>query len=75
MEIQDYNIVIKHIPGKQNDAADALSRPEGIDQGENDNQDVILLPESLFTRVLQDHTLQSRVKDSQNQHKEWMQQA
>ena len=33
-----------HIPGSTNGPADALSRPPGIDKGENDNQDVVMIP-------------------------------
>jgi hypothetical protein len=48
--LQDYNFTIKHVPGKIHAAADMLSRPPGVDVGTLDNQDVVVLPERLFTR-------------------------
>ena len=50
-ELQDYHLIIKHIPGKIHLAADMLSRPPGADKGEDDNMDVTLLPEPLFVRL------------------------
>ena len=32
-------------------AADMLSRPPGVDKGEDDNTNVTLLPEPLFVRL------------------------
>jgi hypothetical protein len=46
-QLQDYNFVITHIPGKQNSKADILSRHPGTETGQNDNDNTILLPESL----------------------------
>ena len=46
--LQDYNLLIKHVPGKLHAAPDMLSRPPGTDKGELDNQDVTLLPPSSF---------------------------
>jgi hypothetical protein len=51
--LQDYNFIIKHVPGKIHAAADMLSRPPGVDIGTLDNQDVIVLPEQLFVRHAQ----------------------
>ena len=42
-EIQDYNLTIKHVPGKIHTAPDMLSRPPGTNQGKSDNTDIILL--------------------------------
>jgi len=44
--LQEYDFKIKHIPGNTNIPADALSRPPGVDQGENDNQRIIMIPPS-----------------------------
>jgi hypothetical protein len=33
-----------HIPGSTNGPADTLSRPPGTDKGENDNQDIVMIP-------------------------------
>ena len=48
--LQDYNLRIKHIPGKLHAAPDMLSRPPNADKGEEDNQDLTLLPPRLFIR-------------------------
>jgi len=45
-DLQEYDFKIKHIPGNTNIPADALSRPPGVDQGENDNQRIIMIPPS-----------------------------
>src|SRR5712672_1239557 len=47
-ELQDYDFEIKHVPGKTHTAADFLSRPFTGDKGEQDNEDVIVLPPKLF---------------------------
>ena len=36
-ELQDYNLIIKHMPGKIHTAPDMLSRPPGANHGERDN--------------------------------------
>ena len=43
--LQDYDFVLKHIPGKRHVPTDFLSHPPGIDQGDSDNQAVTMLPE------------------------------
>ena len=66
-EIQDYNLVIKHIPGKIHTTPDMLSRPPGVDQGKQDNTNIILLPPSMFvtTANAQDNMLKEKVRDMQ----------
>ena len=49
-ELQEYNLTIKHVPGKLHTAADMLSRPPTEDKGEQDNSDLTLLPEEMFIR-------------------------
>jgi hypothetical protein len=44
MDLQEYDFEMIHIPGNTNGLADALSRPPGIDKGENDNQDIVMIP-------------------------------
>ncbi len=39
-----------HLPGRLNGRADTLSRWPGYDQGENDNKDVVVLPDHVFVR-------------------------
>ena len=54
-DLQEYNFEIKHIPRNTNIPADALSRPPGIDQGENDNQRIIMiLPSHVWTAITVD---------------------
>ena len=40
--------MIKHVPGKLHTAADMLSRPPTEDKGEQDNNDLTLLPKEMF---------------------------
>ena len=48
MELSEYNIKLKSIPGRENRRADMLSRRPDYDQGEKDNQNVVVLPEEMF---------------------------
>src|SRR6266436_3430408 len=50
-DLQEYDFIIKHIPGKINTPADELSCPPNSDQGENDNQDQTLLEPKLFVNA------------------------
>ena len=50
VELLEYKIQLKHIPGRENGRADMLSRQWDYDQGENDNQNIVVLPEKLFIR-------------------------
>jgi len=50
-ELQDYWFKIKHVPGKTHTAADFLSRPFVNDKGEQDNEDVVVLPPELFVKT------------------------
>jgi hypothetical protein len=43
-DLQEYDYVVQHIPGKDNIPADALSRPTDTDQGKKDNQNVTIIP-------------------------------
>ena len=45
------HLIIKHVPRKTHAAADMLSRPPGVDKGEDDNTDITLLPEPIFVRL------------------------
>ena len=70
-EIQDYNLVIKHVPRKIHTAPDMLSRPSRVDQGKQDNTNIILLPPSMFvaTANTQDDMLKEKVKEMQQKHR------
>ncbi len=50
-DLQEYNFIIKHIPGKINTPADELSRPPNSDQGNDDNKDQTLLEPKLFVNT------------------------
>ncbi len=49
-DLQEYDFVIKHVPGKINTPADELSRPPNTDQGQNDNENQTLLKPELFIK-------------------------
>ncbi len=51
LELSEYDFEICHIAGKMNGRADALSRRPDYDQGEDDNRDVVVLPDKLFIRA------------------------
>jgi len=49
LKLQDYDFVLRHIPGKMNTKADILSRNEQVNTKE-DNKDVQLLKDEMWTR-------------------------
>jgi hypothetical protein len=51
--LSEYNFEIRHIKGTANGQADALSRRPDYDQGQDDNQDVTVLPEQVFVRAME----------------------
>ena len=51
MELEEYNFKLVHIKGRENGRADALSRWPSYDQGGEDNDGVVVLPECLFVRM------------------------
>ena len=51
LELTDYDIEIHHLKGSANGQADALSRQPDFDQGEGDNEGVVVLPDALFARL------------------------
>jgi hypothetical protein len=52
LELSEYNIKLRHIPGNTNSRADMLSRRPDYDQGERDNENITVLPDHLFARAL-----------------------
>ena len=51
-----------HMPGTKMVQSDALSRrPDHIPENDNDNEDVVLLPDTLFVRVI-NNELQRMIK-------------
>jgi hypothetical protein len=51
LRLAEYDIELRHIPGKTNGRADALSRLPNYNQGGDDNEDVTVLPDHLFVRL------------------------
>ncbi len=51
LELSEYDFEIRHLPGRLNGRADALSRHPGYDQGEDDNRDIVVLPDHVFVQV------------------------
>ena len=47
----EFNFEIRHIPRKANSQADALSRRPDYDQGICNNENIIVLPDSVFVRT------------------------
>ena len=48
LDLMEFNFEIHHIPGKANSRADTLSRRPDYDQGTCDNENIIVLPDSVF---------------------------
>ena len=69
VKLQDYNFEIKHVPGKSHVIADLLSRPSNADQGQEDNQDVTMVPEQKFIRLatMDDMPLEKHIVQTQNE--------
>jgi hypothetical protein len=51
--LSEYNFEICHIKGTANGRADALSRRPDYDQGQEDNQNITVLPEQVFARAME----------------------
>ena len=63
LDLQDFNLIFKHIPGKIHAAPDMLSWLPRVDKGKHDNEAVTLIPERLFvkTTIATPSTIQSQV--------------
>ena len=46
-DLQEYDFQLEYIPGKTNTVADTLSRPANVDQGQEDNKDITVLPQQI----------------------------
>src|SRR5579863_4917351 len=76
-ELQDYYFVLQHTPGRLHTAADALSRPFGSDEGKDDNQEVTMIPEAAFVRVLDEdspNSLENTLIQTQQQYHPYLKQ-
>jgi len=49
LKLQDYNFVLRHIPGKTNTKADILSRKDHVNTTD-DNKDVQILRDEMWTK-------------------------
>jgi hypothetical protein len=52
-ELSEYNIQLFHKPGKSMGKADILSRMTGLERGENDNENIVLLKPEMFLASLE----------------------
>ena len=53
LDISDYDLKLIHVPGRELAGPDALSRrPDLIPKDNSDNDQVTLLPESLFINII-----------------------
>ena len=53
LDISNYDLKLVHVPGKELARPDALSRrPDLINKNTNDNDQVTLLPKSLFINII-----------------------
>jgi hypothetical protein len=68
-ELADYHIILKHKLGAMN-RADRLSRRPDYDTGEQDNQDIVVLPEKLFALATELLFLEQELWKAQETHKE-----
>jgi len=66
LKLQDYDFILRHIPGKTNIKVDILSRKDQVDTWE-DNKDVKMLKEELWTRrTTVEITMLKRYKSLEN---------
>ena len=63
--LSKFDIKLVHIPGKKNIQADVLSRRLDLCPEGTDNENVIVLPEHLFTNLI-DTKLQRRIANTEN---------
>ena len=71
MKMEEFNFQLIHKPGRTN-KADALSWNLGLDTGEHDNEDVVVLLEQLFIRVIDVLRVEQEVIADQEAHKGWI---
>ncbi|GBE79420.1 hypothetical protein SCP_0206180 [Sparassis crispa] len=52
LKLSQFDLHLIHVPGTQMIQSDVLSRRNGLDDSESDNEDRILLPDALFMRSI-----------------------
>ncbi len=57
-ELQEYNFVLKHVARNKNARADALSRRPDYDMGDEDNDNVVVLPSHVFIKLASDEPVE-----------------
>jgi hypothetical protein len=62
--LADFNLEIKHLLGRHNQA-DPLSRHPDYDDGSQDNEEVMALPDSLFIKLIESMALDKQIRDQQ----------
>jgi Integrase zinc binding domain len=62
--LADFNLEIKHLPGRRNQA-DPLSRRPDYDDGSQDNEEVTALPDSLFIKLIELTAIDKQIKNQQ----------
>ena len=66
LDISDYDLKLVHIPGKELTGPDALSRrPDLIPKDTNNNDQVTLLPDSLFINIIDSAVANKIAKSSE----------
>ena len=66
--LADFDLELRHIPGSTN-KADALSRRPDHDDGSQDNEELITLPDSLFARALTIGKEEKQIREQQQEDK------
>jgi predicted phosphohydrolase len=63
-ELAEYNFVLQHKPGAQNQA-DGFSRRPDLETGERDNENVLVLPARLFVQATDLLSIEEEVREAQ----------
>ena len=59
-ELAEFDFELRHVPGKHHIPADFLSRPFGVNQGKDDNEDMVLLLATRFAQIQFPEKLEQR---------------
>lgn len=60
LELADYDYKIHHLKGKANRRANALSRQPDYNQGEQDNKNMVVLPDTVFVKAANTNKAQAQ---------------